>query len=243
MLVKYCSVLITSAKEPRFVINETIQTLNFPEEEPFILYNAYNIHNVSEWRDLNLKFILQVFRDFTILKTHKMQRDNLDKYQSLEYIDEDADEEEDLYFRSTNQDIDEVFNLNLNDTVAAPIRQPRQGNGFCRNSESESLAAPRVNKRIKYISISSNDYMDEDLSYMRRTSLLGKNTINSQTSEMNLVVDGPVFDSNQYLRDMYPVCRKLMDTIFTWDKDGDGVIENTASADQTYDAWVMSGPR
>lgn len=34
-----------------------------------------------------------------------------------------------------------------------------------------------------------------------------------------------------------------MDTSETWDRDGDGLIENTGSADQTYDTWVMEGPR
>lgn len=35
-----------------------------PEEEPFSLVNAYNIYDVSNWRDLNLKFIVSVYRDF-----------------------------------------------------------------------------------------------------------------------------------------------------------------------------------
>lgn len=26
--------------------------------------NAYLVHNVSEWRDLNLKFVLQCYRDY-----------------------------------------------------------------------------------------------------------------------------------------------------------------------------------
>lgn len=29
----------------------------------------------------------------------------------------------------------------------------------------------------------------------------------------------------------------------TWDRDGDGLIENSGFADQTFDAWVMSGAR
>jgi hypothetical protein len=32
-------------------------------EEPFVLLNSYPIHDVSQWRDLNSKFVLQVFRD------------------------------------------------------------------------------------------------------------------------------------------------------------------------------------
>lgn len=29
----------------------------------------------------------------------------------------------------------------------------------------------------------------------------------------------------------------------SWDKDGDGMIENFGKADQTYDAWQMEGVR
>lgn len=33
-----------------------------------------------------------------------------------------------------------------------------------------------------------------------------------------------------------------MDRSFTFDSDGDGMIENSGEADQTYDSWVMHGP-
>ena len=29
--------------------------------------NSYNIHDVSEWRDLNLKLVIQVWRDIKVL--------------------------------------------------------------------------------------------------------------------------------------------------------------------------------
>lgn len=34
-----------------------------------------------------------------------------------------------------------------------------------------------------------------------------------------------------------------MDTAESWDQDGDGLIENNGTPDQTYDSWVMEGPR
>ena len=34
-----------------------------------------------------------------------------------------------------------------------------------------------------------------------------------------------------------------MESAKTWDKDGDGVIDNGGYADQTFDAWVMKGAR
>ncbi|KAG8264888.1 Non-lysosomal glucosylceramidase, partial [Homalodisca vitripennis] len=84
-------------------------------EEPFVLINAYNIHDVSEWRDLNLKFVLQCYRDY----------------------------------------------------------------------------------------------------------VLSRNV--------------------QYLRDMWTQVLAVMSKAETWDTDGDGVIENAGAADQTYDAWIMTG--
>ncbi|XP_021947733.1 non-lysosomal glucosylceramidase [Folsomia candida] len=44
-----------------------------------------------------------------------------------------------------------------------------------------------------------------------------------------------------YLNDLLPICEKVMKKSLEWDQDGDGVIENSGSADQTYDTWVMKG--
>ncbi|XP_075043493.1 non-lysosomal glucosylceramidase [Mixophyes fleayi] len=48
--------------------------------------------------------------------------------------------------------------------------------------------------------------------------------------------------SSTYLRDMWSVCQAVMDTALKFDLDGDGLIENSGFADQTYDGWVMTGP-
>ena len=39
--------------------------LGDPCDEPWVRVNSYNIHDVSQWRDLNLKLVLQVW-DFFI---------------------------------------------------------------------------------------------------------------------------------------------------------------------------------
>lgn len=36
------------------------------DEEPFELMNAYPVHDVSQWRDLNPKFILNCYRDYVL---------------------------------------------------------------------------------------------------------------------------------------------------------------------------------
>ncbi|XP_032399988.1 non-lysosomal glucosylceramidase [Etheostoma spectabile] len=47
---------------------------------------------------------------------------------------------------------------------------------------------------------------------------------------------------NQYLQDMWPVCQAVMETEMKFDLDGDGLIENSGYADQTYDGWKVTGP-
>lgn len=42
---------------------------------------------------------------------------------------------------------------------------------------------------------------------------------------------------------MWPQILAVMTKALTWDEDGDGVIENAGTADQTYDAWIMTGTR
>ncbi|XP_016333959.1 non-lysosomal glucosylceramidase-like, partial [Sinocyclocheilus anshuiensis] len=46
----------------------------------------------------------------------------------------------------------------------------------------------------------------------------------------------------QYLKDMWPICQTVMEVELKFDKDGDGLIENSGYADQTYDGWKVTGP-
>ncbi|KAG7158309.1 Non-lysosomal glucosylceramidase-like [Homarus americanus] len=54
--------------------------------------------------------------------------------------------------------------------------------------------------------------------------------------------DHTFFKDQDYLTHMWPICRAVMDRCFTYDRDGDGLIENEGQADQTYDSWIMHGP-
>lgn len=47
---------------------------------------------------------------------------------------------------------------------------------------------------------------------------------------------------NQYLTDMWPICKAVMESEQKFDLDGDGLIENSGFADQTYDGWTVTGP-
>ncbi|HEY1014542.1 MAG TPA: non-lysosomal glucosylceramidase [Herpetosiphonaceae bacterium] len=38
-----------------------------PHEDPLLRTNAYNYQNINEWKDLNLKYVLRVYRDFVLL--------------------------------------------------------------------------------------------------------------------------------------------------------------------------------
>ncbi|XP_077870346.1 non-lysosomal glucosylceramidase-like [Saccoglossus kowalevskii] len=44
-----------------------------------------------------------------------------------------------------------------------------------------------------------------------------------------------------YLQDMWPKVKVVMQTSLAWDTDGDGIIDNSGYADQTYDAWSVTG--
>lgn len=95
----------------RKVKNSVPHDLGDPDEEPFVLINSYPIHDVSgerkmffmhivtkfndihlEWRDLNIKFVLQVYRDYyTINKLAQSNGESGNRFnQSIEYIDKDS---------------------------------------------------------------------------------------------------------------------------------------------------------
>lgn len=46
-----------------------------PDDEPWQRVNAYLIHDTADWKDLNLKFVLQVYRDFHITQDSRYLRD------------------------------------------------------------------------------------------------------------------------------------------------------------------------
>lgn len=52
-----------------------------------------------------------------------------------------------------------------------------------------------------------------------------------------------LMDALTYLKSMYPACQTVIEKAMTWDKDGDGLIENNRCPDQTFDSWHMEGPR
>jgi uncharacterized protein (DUF608 family) len=60
-------------------------------ECPYEQINAYPIHDVSEWKDLNTKFILQVYRDYYVLNEFEQSNgDNASKCSSIEFIDKES---------------------------------------------------------------------------------------------------------------------------------------------------------
>lgn len=76
---------------PRKVKNCVPHDLGDPDEEPFTLINCYNIHDVNDWKDLNTKFVLQVYRDYYVLnELAQAQADNASKFSSIEFIDKDS---------------------------------------------------------------------------------------------------------------------------------------------------------
>uniref|UniRef100_A0A1B0CJL7 Glycosyl-hydrolase family 116 N-terminal domain-containing protein n=1 Tax=Lutzomyia longipalpis TaxID=7200 RepID=A0A1B0CJL7_LUTLO len=65
--------------------------LGDPWEEPYILPNSYPIHDVAEWKDLNTKFVLQVYRDYYVLsQLAQANAENASKFSSIEFIDKES---------------------------------------------------------------------------------------------------------------------------------------------------------
>lgn len=154
--------------------------LGDPDEEPFTLINSYPIHDVAEWRDLNVKFVLQVYRDYEILSgLSKSAQANPNKFTSIEFIDKDS-----------------VFDLHIQDN-------------------RHKISSPENEKASK-----------------KPASLY----INGSNGKFCLM------DGLTYLKAMYPACKTLIEKTLEWDEDGDGLIENSRSPDQTFDTWVMDGP-
>ncbi|XP_037957731.1 non-lysosomal glucosylceramidase isoform X2 [Teleopsis dalmanni] len=164
---------------PRKVKNCVPHDLGDPDEEPFTLINCYNIHDVNEWKDLNTKFILQVYRDYYVLsEIAQSQADNASKFSSIEFIDKDS-----------------LYEMYAQDNKRKNSAEEKQ-----QNRKSASMYINETNGKVY------------------------------------------LMDALTYLKAMYPACKAILERTIEYDKDNDGLIENTKMPDQTYDTWTMEGP-
>ncbi|XP_037708746.1 non-lysosomal glucosylceramidase isoform X1 [Drosophila subpulchrella] len=164
---------------PRKVKNCVPHDLGDPDEEPFTLINCYNIHDVNDWKDLNTKFVLQVYRDYYVLnELAQAQSDNASKFSSIEFIDKES-----------------LYELYSQDNKRKNSSEEKQ-----QNRKSASMYINETNGKVY------------------------------------------LMDAIGYLKAMYGPCKAIMERTIEYDKDNDGLIENTKMPDQTYDSWVMDGP-
>ncbi len=71
----------TNEKVKRSVRGSVPHDIGSPAEDPFYLINSYIMWNIGKWKDLNPKFILQVYRDYYITKDKDFLKE---KWLSLE---------------------------------------------------------------------------------------------------------------------------------------------------------------
>ncbi len=56
--------LYSGKRVPRKLAGAVPHDLGWPDEDPWRKVNGYFLHNVNQWKDLNPKFVLQVYRDY-----------------------------------------------------------------------------------------------------------------------------------------------------------------------------------
>ncbi|KAM3964246.1 LOW QUALITY PROTEIN: non-lysosomal glucosylceramidase-like [Aphomia sociella] len=209
-----CRKSLYDGKSVKFKTKDSIpHDLGDPDDAPFSNINAYNIHDVSEWRDLNLKFILQVMRDYRLLRGHTAPFAS-ERYRSMAYIDDVRDgTEDDLYSRSTGQADD----MELSDSATTA-------------TESIGHEVPRPYA------------VGDILELLYRSAEPEGEPCGAEAQPEPRELPVAVWDAARYLAEMFPACVALLRRVRLWDCDGDGLIENGGFPDQTYDAWVMMGP-
>ena len=56
--------LYNGRRAPRKLAGAVPHDIGWPDEDPWNKVNGYFLHNVNDWKDLNAKFVLQVYRDY-----------------------------------------------------------------------------------------------------------------------------------------------------------------------------------
>lgn len=175
----------------RKVADSVPHDLGDPDEEPFVQINSYPVHNVCEWKDLNVKFVLQVFRDFVRLRELAEEKEKQatapgsSRFSSIEFIDKGS--------------LMELYAMDNRDRDRREAERPADG-GPVAGGKTARMYINETNGRVY------------------------------------------LMDAMVYLRAMWPACKRVMEKSLLWDKDGDGLIENDGSPDQTFDTWTMRGP-
>lgn len=75
--------LMSGDLHPRKILNSVPHDIGEPYECPWENINAYNVHDTAVWRDLNLKFVLQVYRDYIFTKDENYLRNMWPVVQAL----------------------------------------------------------------------------------------------------------------------------------------------------------------
>ena len=87
--------LMEKKRVPRKPRGALPHDLGMPAEDPWIVPNAYILQDVGRWKDLNSKFVLLVYRIFTVTKDEGFLRDCwpavLEAMEYLERFDKDGD--------------------------------------------------------------------------------------------------------------------------------------------------------
>ncbi|KAK0424377.1 hypothetical protein QR680_008645 [Steinernema hermaphroditum] len=61
-------------KAPQKTRSRVPHDLGNPAHEPWLLTNAYVMHDTGKWKDLNLKFVLTTYRDYAVLRSDPEDR-------------------------------------------------------------------------------------------------------------------------------------------------------------------------
>ena len=83
-------------RAPRKIEGRVPHDLGWPEEDPWMLVNGYNLHDSGKWKDLNPKFVLLVYRDYIFTGDQAFLKDSAGTRwkQAMEYMlqfDRDGD--------------------------------------------------------------------------------------------------------------------------------------------------------
>ncbi|XP_030017790.1 uncharacterized protein LOC115438354, partial [Sphaeramia orbicularis] len=221
-----------------------------PDDEPWQRVNAYLIHDTADWKDLNLKFVLQVYRDFHLTQDRQYLQDMWPICQAVMESEMKFDLDGDGLIENSGY-ADQTYD---GWTVTGP-------SAYCGGLWLASLcvmckmAILLDNKEMYQLYRSTLDkgstafdklLWNDDEPWQRVNAYLIHDTADWKDLNLKFVLqvyrDFHLTQDRQYLQDMWPICQAVMESEMKFDLDGDGLIENSGYADQTYDGWTVTGP-
>lgn len=187
--------------------------------------NAYNFQDVSNWKDLGPKFILQVFRDYKYINRLYQQSSSSESIRVIRTTT-DSNMITEIHTPTTLLSEKDDYLPQLYDKQTSIIENQL----FSQSNDKPSHQQHTLNNDDTQYPTTGSEEQSVSVHVDNNSKSVNKDNLHCEAADENV-------QALEFLKDFYPILLLILSHTMTFDKDNDGMIENSGFPDQTYDIW------